>query len=445
MNCLIWYLSVFLAILSSLRNQILKYLKIDIDWHLIFHIYVLFLFFLFVFKILINIQSFKIKKYDFKFLILLFLFLLFGLLYNNYFVTYYGLFEYIYIFLFPYLLSFFYISKKTINILIKIFKFWVWFMVLVAIYQSFEFLLYYKLKIIPFAIFSRHNLNQPDLIRLGLLRSPSLMGSPTEWGSVAVLYLLMLLVKNNFKINFSISILIFSFIITVTRSLYMCLLGVLLIIIILPIINAQSRNYIRKNRLFLTKILFLIFSFILIGIGINFIFSIYKKPEFLINDHLRGFAFYVATKVDNKLIGLGPGRFGSYVSFILNSPYLSKYGLLSTFPGVTRIKTIDSFWLQVFIEMGITGLILILILFYSMFKSNWLIYKKLNYINDDYFLIRMISFSVIFVPVIYMINGIGFTTFIPSFVGWSSVLIGIVWSYRRNMDKLTKNENTSNK
>ncbi len=429
MNLIIWFFYILLTTVVSFRNQISKYLGLNIDWHLMFHIYVLITciiaFVSFLFNLFIRPYIVKIKKYEIAFIMILLLVSIIGFFYKEPFVTYWGLFEYTYIFIGGYLLSYFSISDKNAKIIIQIFEVWTWFFVGIAIFQSVEFLLYYKFEILPFAVFKSHNLNKPDLVRLGLLRSPSLMGSPTEWGSVAMLYLLMSLYKRNFKFKLDSWIIILSLFITVTRSVYLCVLVILGIVFLLFFKELRIQ---RTTFLIVSFYLFLIII-LFIAVGVNFIYSISKKPEFLVKDHLRGYGLFVAKQIPNKLFGLGPGRFGSYVSFKTNSSYLYSYGLVKIFKDIWRIKTIDSFWIQTFIEMGWIGVILMLCLFYINYKMLLYGFSK---ISTDHFM-KSVVFSTIFIPFIYIVNGTAFSTFIPSFVGWSFILMGISLNYIRKL------------
>ena len=430
---MIWMLFTVLSWFVFLRNQLYKYLGLSVDWHLVLHIFTLLMFFFVILKFLTS--KVRIKKFDFIFLIFVLIFLSSGLLYlkNGFMMTYWGIFEYLYIFLLPYLLSFFNVSQNNLKSIYKILKVFVIISVGIALYQSLEYLLYYKWELINFAIFTRHDINKPDLVRLGLLRSPSLVGSPMEWGSVALLYFLINFFMKKFKVSLIDSLILFSLIITVTRIVYVFLIvvGFIMFIKLSKIHFGKIVTKLKYSSLVLI-IFILFFSIILLQFFIKGHQRAEKLDFFAGKGHLRGFAFSVAKNLENKLIGYGPGTFGSYVSFVLDSKYLKELGIYSIHKDIKRIKTIDAFWLQTFIEMGVLGVLLNLILFGYFFKILNNSFDNISKRNV-YQLIIGFSFAAIFVPVIYFVIGIGFTTCIPSFVVWSSIISGISLSYFRSL------------
>jgi len=432
---MVYLFLVIIGFMSFIRIQLKKYFGLDIDWHLVYHLITLILGILVIIKTFIK-GKIAFRKIETSFLIIIFSFLFTGFFYinNNIFITYWGIFEYLYIFLLSYFLSFFTPTQKNIKLVYKSFKILVFLMVGVAIYQEVEYLLN-KLGVISFMIFHNHPL---EAIRLGILRPPSLVGSPTEWGSVALIYFLMELYLNNFKLSTGNIILVLTFFISVTRSLYLCFSSVMFLMFMFKkrnlvgeIVDKLELLRRRKN---IGKIKILLFSIGLIILTLLGIYTIYSRNiDFLYSEgHLRGYALWIAKNIENKIIGIGPGMFGSYVSFITKTPYLEKYQsyILSE---VERIKTIDSYWIQIFIEMGIIGLLLNILLFLIFYK---IMYINFRSINEENKIMKSIAFACIFIPLIYAINGIGFTTFIASYVILTSLLAGIVWGYVRNIKRL---------
>ncbi|MEO0119585.1 MAG: hypothetical protein ABIK60_03490, partial [candidate division WOR-3 bacterium] len=222
------------------------------------------------------------------------------------------------------------------------------------------------------------------------------------------------------------------------RSLYLSLLGVVILLVVIrrKYLIAGFKDTVEKYNLYknLKKMRYiLILSSIVVGVILVYIFYIFiysmqKEIDFFVYEgHLRGYALNIATKIDNPISGLGPGMFGSYVSFVANTPFLEKYWSY-ILQDVQRIKTIDSYWLQVFIETGIVGILLNIMLFIGFYRMLFISFKNLSRENK---IIKSIAFACLPIPLIYAINGIGFTTFIPSYVIWSSILSGTILGYER--------------
>lgn len=425
---MIWHFFIFIAHLTFLRNQLAKYFGLNIDWHIFFHIITVLLGIFLLIRLFI--KGLVIKKIEYLFLLVISCFFFLGLFYRNnkLFVTYWGIFEYLYFFLWGYFLSFFVLKKTHLKLIFLNFKIAVFLMVGIAIYQGFEYLLF-KFGIIPFMLFKNH---PQEAIRLGFLRPPSLIGTPTEWGSVALIYFLLDLYLHNFKISKKNTIIIFSIIISLTRSLYVSFFFISLLLIsfrkkyLLDKVSIEIQKIIkvRLNRfkLFLSWISILFFLFLFIYI------IVYNQIDFVRKEgHARGYFLKIALSMNNKLLGLGPGMFGGYVSVKTKSPFLETYKshLLSD---IERLKVIDSYWLQVFIETGFLGLILNFLLFFSFYKIMLFYFKKIDNSNT---ILKSISFSCIFVPLIYAVNAISFPIFLPTYILWTSLLVGAVGSYTR--------------
>lgn len=424
---------ILISYLVFVRNQLAKYIGLNIDWHIVFHITTLILGLLALLKVIIKGKIFvKKKEYFFLFSVMGFLFL--GVFYlpdNSLFITYWGIFEYLYIFLFAYFLSFFVSRRTNVRLIYISFKSFIFLIVGIAIYQEIEFLLH-RFDIIPVMLFKSH---PEEAVRLGILRPPSFVGGPTEWGSITLIYLLADFYLHNFKLSKSGLIILFFVIISVTRSLYLSLLGVVILLVVIrrKYLIAGFKDTVEKYNLYknLKKMRYiLILSSIVVGVILVYIFiySMQKEIDFFVYEgHLRGYALNIATKIDNPISGLGPGMFGSYVSFVANTPFLEKYWSY-ILQDVQRIKTIDSYWLQVFIETGIVGILLNIMLFIGFYRMLFISFKNLSRENK---IIKSIAFACLPIPLIYAINGIGFTTFIPSYVIWSSILSGTILGYER--------------
>lgn len=435
---MLWVSLIFIGYMTFVRIQLNKYLGLDIDWHILFHIIVLGLGILALLKTLMK-GKLLLKKYELPFIIVIFLLIASGFfsLPNGFFMTYWGIFEYLYIFLWSYFLSFFYPTEKEIRLVCVSFKILVFIMVGIAMYQQLEYLLD---KYMGFSsiIFRNH---PPDAVRLGLLRPPSLVGTPTEWGSVALIYLVMEFYMKGFKLSFEILFLILSFILSVTRSLYLCMVVILFYLIIFRrkevlsgIISKIERMRVVQNLHKTRALLMGVGLLTLSALFIIFFFSMDQKLEYFDfgagGGSLRGYALYVAKSSEDKALGLGPGTFGSNVSVYMKSSHL-QYNQ-GFFADIERLKTIDSFWIQSFIEMGALGLGLNLLLFFLFYKLMKEIFQNIDMRHKT---VKSISFSCRFIPIIYAVNGIGFTTFIPSYVIWTSLLSGLVWGYIRQIPK----------
>jgi hypothetical protein len=69
---------------------------------------------------------------------------------------------------------------------------------------------------------------------------------------------------------------------------------------------------------------------------------------------------------DHPMLGVGPGRFGGEIAQRYSSPVHGQYGV--TFNDTWR--TIDSFWVHIIAESGIGGGLILLVLFWSIFKKS---------------------------------------------------------------------------
>lgn len=58
---------------------------------------------------------------------------------------------------------------------------------------------------------------------------------------------------------------------------------------------------------------------------------------------------------DHPLVGVGPGRYGGAVAHVFPTPVYPEYGTAALFKDPTQ-RTVDNFWLHLFVEGGIAGL-----------------------------------------------------------------------------------------
>lgn len=428
-----WIALIIVGFCCFLRVQIEKYFNIYIDWHLLFHIITGIMGFLVLVRIILG-KSIIFFKREFFFIVVVLIFLGVGIFYDNLLITYWGIFEYLYLFLLPYFISFLGPKGRDVKLIFNSFKILIILMVGIAVYQLIEYMLYNTLHLIPSMIFKNH---PESSVRFGILRPPSLVGTPTEWGSLTIIYLFMKLYREKFRLSYKVVFFILILLLSMTRAVYMCMVGNFFLFLLIMRKKTLQKDIVRvfesikklKERIRLLRILMVVIITISVVICGKIILNLQQgKIDFLEGEgHLRGYAFYIASNISNKVLGLGPGKFGSYVCFTTNSPYLSIFDnyILSN---VHRIKTIDSFWLQTFIEGGILGIVLNIFLFIFFYN---LIYYTYISINPSKTILKAITFSSLFIPLTYVIIGTGNTTFFPTYVWWASLLSGISLGYFR--------------
>ena len=58
---------------------------------------------------------------------------------------------------------------------------------------------------------------------------------------------------------------------------------------------------------------------------------------------------------DHELVGVGPGRYGGAAADIFGTPIYAEYGTGGLFNGSRDQRTVDNFWLHLFVEFGVLG------------------------------------------------------------------------------------------
>lgn len=339
-----------------------------------------------------------------------------------------ALLEYAGPFLLPFFLSFVPLRERDLERGYRGLAVWVALMAGVAAYQSVEFLLHYRLGWLPGAFFKNYDLEQADLVRLGLLRAPSLVGTPTEWGSVVLFFVLASLRLRNFRPSGLEIALVALLLASVTRSVYVCLAGIAFVILFL----SPSRLGIREGGAQFAKLRLAAAALagVVAVVGSLFALGHHAEPEFLQGaDHLRGYATLAAASVADPLFGTGAGTFGSYVSFATRSPELLYWDFFRIFQDADRIRTLDSFWIQSYIELGAAGIGVLLGLFAAFFAIGVGNARTLACARPK---AAALGFAALFVPVVYVLNGIAFSTYIGSYAWWSSLIAGMAWSLARS-------------
>ena len=427
---MIYILLISIGFFVFVRIQLEKYLGVDVDWHLLLHVITLAIGCLAALRI-IYVGKIKYHKNEMFFLGGGIVFLIAGLfsIKNGFFITLWGIYEYLYMFLLMYFISFFFPNEKDIVIIWKSFSFLSFFIICTALYQHIEFQLN-RAGIMPSLIFSSP---PEEAIRMGILRPPSLVGTTSEWGMFVLLYFIAKLAIDSFKISAINFMALISILTAATRSLYICFVAVVLMMLFVMTKKNIHRSFDVVTKLFVfhnyknTRFFLLALSLLsMFVIVVVLVYAMAGNIDYTQGEGtLRGYAFLVAEGIKNKTTGLGPGMFGSYVSFVLDSPYVKNVTAF-IFADAMRIKTIDSFWLQLFIETGWFGVIMQFVIFLGLY-----IVMKRIWHDTSHPIIKSTAFSSMFIPIIYIFNGLGFTSFMPTFVVWSSLLAGVCLGYFR--------------
>ncbi|MCK4778116.1 MAG: O-antigen ligase family protein, partial [Actinomycetia bacterium] len=94
------------------------------------------------------------------------------------------------------------------------------------------------------------------------------------------------------------------------------------------------------------------------GFSFEYLRSSYGPPTAIFHGGGRAFYYIQSIKVikDNFLFGVGPGRFGGSVAYIFPTPVYEKYNIPMS------MNQIDTFWMQLWGEVGTLGLLMFLIM-----------------------------------------------------------------------------------
>ncbi len=99
------------------------------------------------------------------------------------------------------------------------------------------------------------------------------------------------------------------------------------------------------------------------GFSMEYLRSSYGPPTAIFHGGGRAFYYVQTMRVvkDNFLLGVGPGRYGGSVAAIFNTPIYEKYGIPMS------MAQIDTFWMQLWGEVGTLGIIVFLFMLIKFF------------------------------------------------------------------------------
>lgn len=208
-----------------------------------------------------------------------------------------------------------------------------------------------------------------EVFRFGAVRATSIFEHPIVFGLVMVMTLLVAVGlyvynKSSKRVIVYVSVFLFAVIASSTRQ---ALLSFAFAIFILLLFEKKFK--------------------VLFGFLIGIVLLIVLFPEATINqftdgldfveqvgDYYRYDAFLLSLNVlkDHLLIGVGPGRFGGYISYLYMSPIYEEYNF-----SFGRYKTLDMFWPHMWGELGIIGSFLFLFLLWFTISKTYV--SRLNF------------------------------------------------------------------
>jgi hypothetical protein len=255
--------------------------------------------------------------------------------------------------------------------------------------------------------------------RFGIFRAASFIKSTNIFGYY-MLFILTIYIFTKKKLSpFICVILIGAVLGTVSRSAYMGLLVLFLLILFL--------RKVHRNIIIISVVCFLMGSIFLATTVIPDIDLLGKKDNAI---SYREFARQKGTYIweDHQIVGAGPGMFGGVVSKMFVSPLYKEYGF--PFGYIKSIGGIDQFWPQVFAEVGIIGFILLIWLIVSVIKV--LLRMKQSALGED--IQRLSQGLLVFLMVIYVYTfGTGFNTtvILYTYFAFVGIAVGAVTEAKR--------------
>lgn len=228
--------------------------------------------------------------------------------------------------------------------------------------------------------------------RLGLFRTPSLLGHPNSIGIFALFFLTVEIARRKVeKINWAV-------------------LGILGLAVFFSMSRMAIGAAIIAAFVFIFPVrkIVLILSPLLIIVLITY-FSSYrqidKSPDFY--DQYRAYAYEKSMEVfkANPLAGVGAGMYGGHISLRYNSPIYNRYNFGGDFYNYLHwVGSIEQLWLQIIGELGLFGIIFFLVL---LFSPSIILYRLLQKIDDKY--LKGFTWGLIAMPLLIGFYMIAFT------------------------------------
>jgi len=281
---------------------------------------------------------------------------------------------------------------RTLHILTLIFC-------IVAIIQFFCHLAGVPLSILGEGMYS--------LRRFGILRVSSLLTHPNIFGFYTLLFFTIdIHVHRRLRwqnVLFSLGI-----VLSTSRMVWAAFVAILILFFL-----ANSSRWKRFQPAIVVGIMtFLVFSYnVFVSMGWVYAFRVYSYFKSL------------SILKDNLVWGVGPGMYGGIISLLFHSPVYEKYNFsLFWFQELQAYRSIDQFWMQSLVELGIMGTSIFLVLLFFMGYLPW---KASRSIQDDLVFGRLnaaFACMPLFLGVFLLGSGLN----LPAFVLTYTVLFGAV-------------------
>lgn len=324
---------------------------------------------------------------------------------NPLYITILGTFDYVKNFLVIPVLAYLVIKKERFIRLYEILSYLAVFLCIIAIVQEIAFFIGIPLEWTG-ALRTK--------LRLGLARTPSLIGHPNAFGLYALLFFI-LDTSIHKRVRWQNILLVIGVILSVSRMVWLAffLTGIITLVL------SRSRVAILWSALGLLMMLISFSSFYKTTTT-----EMVTRPD----NYFRGYVLKKSTEVwsHSPIVGIGPGRFGGIVSLMLGSPIYEK---INFNPGwynyMKGFRSLDQFWPQILAETGILGILGFCLLLFSL----WWVPYKLSKATSDSFQ-KNILFGLSLAPVVMAVYFIGSGLNILAFLFTYTSLLGLVIGMR---------------
>jgi O-antigen ligase len=196
----------------------------------------------------------------------------------------------------------------------------------------------------------------PDLVRFGFLRTNSLMEHPNVLGLYTLMFFVLDLNLNR-RLRWHHAFLLLGTFLSFSRMVWLASIIVIFFLLI-------------KNR---RKILMIVLLSLIICVCVAIpLFYSHTARELRSNNTYRGYTLAKSMEIwkENPLIGVGPGMYGGVVSVMFNSHIYKEYNFSQYWfdYGLRRFRSLDQFWPQILVEMGLIGTLFFMFLLYLLVR-----------------------------------------------------------------------------
>lgn len=257
----------------------------------------------------------------------------------------------------------------------------------------------------------------PD-IRLGIMRTPSLMGHPNIFGLYLLLFLILDISLHK-KIRFTSFLILLGIILAFSRMVWIaCFISLLFLAF-----KTQKRKVILPLAMITTFIIF-IFPF----------FWTFTSKE-MGSNYYRGYVLSKSSEIwsDHPISGVGPGMYGGVVSSYFNSPIYAQYNFSDHWLDFMKhFNSLDQFWPQVLAETGIIGTFTFI---FFIFLLWYIPHKKAQTFSNDSLHRRLVQgLSLVPIPLgIYLLgSGLNLTSFLLTYSIFLGLFLGNRYEHTHN-------------